>query len=67
MGSSNTELVRSIGAAEAVVNVSAGGWDQHINRGTYDIGIDFAGVPDMEDRLIGAVRRKGRVLLISGR
>ena len=67
MGSSNTELVRSIGAAEAVVNVSAGGWDQHINRGTYDIVIDFAGVPDMEDRLIGAVRRKGRVLLISGR
>ncbi len=67
MGSSNTELVRSIGAAEAVVNVSAGGWDQHINRGTYDIVIDFAGVPGMEDRLIGAVRRKGRVLLISGR
>ena len=67
MGSSNTELVRSIGAAEAVVNVSAGGWDHHINRGTYDIVIDFAGVPGMEDRLIGAVRRKGRVLLISGR
>ena len=49
--------MRSIGAAEAVVNVSAGGWVQHINRGTYDIVIDFAGVPGgMEDRLIGAVR-----------
>lgn len=61
------DLTRTIGAAEEVVNISAGGWDQHIDHGTYDVVIDLAGVPGMEDRLIEAVRRKGRVLLISGR
>ena len=35
--------------------------------GGFDAVIDFAGVPDMEDDLISAVRQRGRVLLIAGR
>ncbi len=61
------ELARDIGAAEEVFDSSGDGWARHIGEGTYDAVIDFAGVPGMEDQLIDAVRRQGRVLLIAGR
>ena len=61
------DLARSIGAAESVVDVSGDGWDRHIGEGEYDVVIDFAGVPGMEDKLITSVRPQGRVILVAGR
>jgi 2-desacetyl-2-hydroxyethyl bacteriochlorophyllide A dehydrogenase len=61
------DLARKMGAAEEVFDVSGEGWAKYIEEGKFDAVIDFAGVPDMEDRLIGAVRRRGRVLLVAGR
>ena len=61
------ELAREIGAAETVLDVSGDGWEKGIVDGTFDAVIDFAGVPGMEDQLISAVRRRGRVIFIAGR
>jgi len=61
------DLARKVGAAEEIFDVSGDGWDRHIGKDRYDAVIDLAGVPDIEDRLIGAVRRRGKVLLIAGR
>ena len=61
------ELAKEIGAAETVLDVSGDGWEKGIADGTFDAVIDFAGVPGMEDQLIRAVRRRGRVIFIAGR
>ena len=61
------DLARTIGTAEAVVDVSADGWDREIGEGAFDAVIDFAGVPGMEDKLITCVRLQGRVILVAGR
>ena len=61
------ELGRDIGAAEEVFDSSGDGWARHVGDGTYDAVIDFAGIPGMEDQLITAVRKRGRVLPIAGR
>ena len=61
------ELAREIGAAETVLDVSGDGWEKGVVDGTFDAVIDFAGVPGMEDQLISAVRRRGRVIFIAGR
>ena len=61
------ELAREIGAAETVLDVSGDGWENGVADGTFDAVIDFAGVPGMEDQLISAVRRRGRVIFIAGR
>ena len=61
------DLAREIGAAETVLNVSGDGWEKGVADGTFDAVIDFAGVPGMEDQLISAVRRRGRVIFIAGR
>ena len=61
------ELAREIGAAETVLDVSDDGWEKGVVDGTFDAVIDFAGVPGMEDQLISAVRRRGRVIFIAGR
>ena len=61
------ELAREIGAAETVLDVSGDGWEKGVADGTFDAVIDFAGVPGMEDQLISAVRRRGRVIFIAGR
>ena len=61
------DLAREIGAAETVLDVSGDGWERGVADGTFDAVIDFAGVPDMEDQLISAVRRRGRVIFIAGR
>ena len=61
------ELAREIGAAETVLDVSGDGWEKGVADGTFDAVIDFAGVPGMEDQMISAVRRRGRVIFIAGR
>ena len=61
------ELAREIGAAQTVLDVSGDGWENGVADGTFDAVIDFAGVPGMEDQLISAVRRRGRVIFIAGR
>ena len=61
------ELAREIGAAETVLDVSGDGWENGVTDGTFDAAIDFAGVPGMEDQLINAVCRRGRVIFIAGR
>ena len=61
------DLAREISAAETVLDVSGDGWENGVADGTFDAVIDFAGVPGMEDQLISAVRRRGRVIFIAGR
>ena len=61
------DLAREIGAAETVLDVSGDGWEKGIADGTFDAVIDFAGVPGMEDQMISAVHRRGRVIFIAGR
>jgi 2-desacetyl-2-hydroxyethyl bacteriochlorophyllide A dehydrogenase len=61
------EVARQVGAAERLVNVADDGWRRHIAEQTFDVVIDLAGVAGMEDQLIGAVRHRGRVVLVAGR
>ncbi len=61
------EIAKQIDAAEAVLNVAGDGWEKEIADGTFDVVIDFAGVPGMEDQLISALRQCGRVIFIAGR
>ena len=60
-------IAGEIGAAEAVLNVSGEQWKQKVGDASFDVVIDFAGVPGMEDQLISAMRPRGRVLFIAGR
>ncbi len=70
------ELARRIGAVEAACNIDGDGWDRHISttyryswapEGRFDAVIDLAGVPGMEDKLLDAVKHRGRVSFIAGR
>lgn len=61
------EVAKQIGAAEQVLNVSDDGWERNISPGSFDVVIDVAGVPGMEDKLIAAARSRGRVIFIAGR
>ena len=60
-------IAREIGAAETVLDVSGEQWNQYVDEAAFDVVIDFAGVPGMEDQLISALRPRGRVLFIAGR
>lgn len=60
-------IAGEIGAAEAVLDVSGEQWKQKVGDASFDVVIDFAGVPGMEDQLITALRPRGRVLFIAGR
>ena len=40
---------------------------QKVGEAAFDVVIDFAGVPGMEDQLISALRPQGRMLFIAGR
>ena len=60
-------IAREIGAAETVLDVSGKQWNQNVDEASFDVVIDFAGVPGMEDQLISALRPRGRVLFIAGR
>jgi 2-desacetyl-2-hydroxyethyl bacteriochlorophyllide A dehydrogenase len=61
------ETAKQIGAVEEALNVSGDGWEQNIPNGSFDVLIDVAGVPGMEDKLIAAARQRGRVMFIAGR
>ena len=61
------ELARRIGAAEEVFDVAGDGWEKQVADGAFDALIDVAGVAGMEDRMIRALRSRGRLLLIAGR
>jgi prephenate dehydratase len=64
------KLVASIstaGAVEEALNVEGAGWAQQIPDAGFDAVLDVAGVPGMEDQLIGAARQSGLVLFIAGR
>jgi len=68
-------IARSVGACEEVLNTSGDGWARHVGEwadpwcpeGRFDVVLDAAGAPGSEDRLIGAARARGTVLLIAGR
>ena len=60
-------IAREIGAAEALLDVSGEQWKQKVGEASFDVVIDSAGVPGMEDQLITALRPRGRVLFIAGR
>jgi len=60
-------IARKIGAAEQVFNPAGSGWKDSLRDFSFDAVMDVAGVPDMVDALIGAVRNRGRVLLVAGR
>jgi 2-desacetyl-2-hydroxyethyl bacteriochlorophyllide A dehydrogenase len=61
------DVARIIGAAEDVYEVSGEGWKTHIPDNHFDVVMDLAGVPGMEDRLIAAARHRGQVLFVAGR
>ena len=61
------DLARKIGAAKEVYDISGENWSKHILDDSYDAVIDVAGVPDMEDQFIDAIRIKGRIILMGGR
>ena len=61
------ELARRVGAAEEVFDVAGDGWEKRIADGVFDAVIDVAGVEGMEDRLIRALKSRGRLLFIGGR
>jgi 2-desacetyl-2-hydroxyethyl bacteriochlorophyllide A dehydrogenase len=60
-------MARSIGATEAAVNTAGEGWKQHIPDFGFEVIIDVAGVPGMEDKLVAAAATRGRILFIAGR
>ena len=61
------QVAEKIGAIQNAVNVSGEGWEKNITEASFDVVIDVAGVPGMEDKLISAVKMRGRVMLIAGR
>jgi len=61
------EVAQSIGAADEIVNVDGDGWDKHVPESGFDVVLDAAGVPKMEDKLITAAKRHGTVMFIAGR
>ena len=61
------ELARRIGAAEEAFDVAGNGWEEQVPEGAFDALIDVAGVQGMEDRMIRALKSRGRLLLIAGR
>ena len=61
------EIARQIGAVEEALNVEGAGWTKLIPDAGFDAVLDVAGVPGMEDQLIGAARKGGLVLFIAGR
>lgn len=61
------EIARQIGAASAIINTAETRWEEAITEEAFDVVMDFAGVPGMEDHLLKAAAPRGRVMLIAGR
>lgn len=60
-------LAEEIGACDAVLDVSGEDWGSKVEDFGYDVVIDVAGVPGMEDALVKATAFRGRLLFIAGR
>lgn len=60
-------VAQDIGAATHLFNASRDGWDRHVNSKSFNIVMDFAGAQGMEDQLIEATQRGGKVILVAGR
>jgi len=60
-------MARDIGAVENAYDVSGEGWKAQVQDFLYNVIIDLAGVPDMEDQLVAAAAHRGRILFIAGR
>lgn len=58
-------MARRIGAVEDVI--SSAQWQELVPDFTYDVVMDFAGVPNMIDPMIAALRIRGTLMLIAGR
>jgi 2-desacetyl-2-hydroxyethyl bacteriochlorophyllide A dehydrogenase len=65
--SNRLEIAQQVASIEATLDVSGDGWESGIADETFDTVLDLAGVPGMEDQLIGSVRRRGKVFFIAGR
>lgn len=61
------ELARTVGACDQVLNVAGDSWSEKVPDFSYDVIIDVAGVPGMEDQLINAAAFRGRIMFIAGR
>jgi 2-desacetyl-2-hydroxyethyl bacteriochlorophyllide A dehydrogenase len=61
------EKAKEIGAVTKTVNTAGDGWEKNIADGSFDVIIDVAGVPGMEDQMIKALKHRGRLLFIAGR
>lgn len=61
------EIARSIGAADHVMDSSGDGWAKIVDGIRYQVILDFAGVPDMENQLVAALVKRGRLLFVAGR
>lgn len=61
------DIADLIGAADEVVHVGDDNWEERIPDFGFDVVLDAAGVPGMEDRLIAAAKKHGTVMFIAGR
>ena len=61
------DVARKIGAAESVFNSNGDGWAKHVPDESFSAILDVAGVPGMEDRMVLATKRRGKLLLVAGR
>ena len=64
---SRLAAIRSLGAAEAVLNTGDDRWDSQVQADAFDAVLDFAGVPDRVTPMIRACKTRGRLLLVAGR
>ncbi|MBD3174527.1 MAG: zinc-binding dehydrogenase [Armatimonadia bacterium] len=56
-----------IGAAEEAIDVSGDAWDDRVPEAAFQVVIDVAGAPGLEDKMIRAAGHRGRIMLIAGR
>ena len=56
-----------IGAADEVIHIGDDNWEERIPDFGFDVVLDAAGVPGMEDKLIAAAKKHGTVMFIAGR
>lgn len=61
------KIAESIGAADGILNVDGDGWGKQIPDSGFDVVLDAAGVPGMEDKLIMTAKKHGTVMFIAGR
>ena len=61
------EIAREIGAASVTVNTAEVPWEEAFGEVSFDVVMDFAGAPGMENRLLAAAGPRGRLTVTAGR